>query len=259
MLMMIALTTAPAAFASATVAISEGPAEGAVTNAESVTFTLSTTLPVTQDVDFYCSLDNEYSFYPCSPVSYPSCVDGGSGAMTCTMSKTYPHVAPGPHVFRAFAVDCAAGCDLEEYGEEGPLVARSFSIDRTAPTIAVTGGPTVAAPHLVSGNAVFPFAISEPAVATCTYDFFAALPCASSFTVETPSNGTHNLTIRAIDAAGNVATLTHSFRTDVFKPKKCKKPKGKAKRTVKAKKKYRACRNANAKAKARWKKRNGIS
>lgn len=257
-LALIACAGATRASAQPTISITSGPAEGSSTNASSVTFALLATAPATKDVDFFCSIDDAVTFYACDAVSFPTCVAAGAGTQSCTQSKSYPIPTQGDHVFRAFAADCDSPCDPSLTGTEGPLVTRSFNLDRTAPTVSVSGGPSMTSP-LLSGAATFTLAPSEPGTLSCALNAAGPVPCTSPYITTDFANGVNNLTIRATDRAGNISPpLTHQFMVDIFKAKKCKKPRGKGAKRAKAKVKYRKCVKANAKAKSVWKKKHGL-
>ncbi len=244
--------------ATGTIAITSGPAEGAATNARPVSFGLSYVTSANKEVDFYCSMDSEFLFYPCQNVSFPACTSNGA-TKTCTqISKDFLVTAQRAYVFRTFATECDSPCDPNAEGLDGPIVTRSFVADRIAPTLTLVSGPSVAKP-VIKGKPTFVVSTSEPAHLSCSKNLGAtSVACASPIVLGAVRNGRRTLSIAATDPAGNrSAPLVLSYKVDIFKPKKCKRSKrGKKRMSRKAKIKYKKCRKANAKAKARWKKRN---
>lgn len=233
--------------------ITSGPAEGSTVNLTRATFGLAATAPDGKAVDFFCSVDNEFLFHPCHAISYPSCVPAVGGGQSCTQSYSTGHLSAGAHVFRAFASDCDTGCEPAEVGSDGPMVARSFTVDRTAPVLSITGGPGVEQP-LLRGLPSFSFSADEPVEFTCWIDGRPLGVCASPFAPQGVRNGTHVFKITGRDLAGNEAVaVEHAFAVDIFKPKRCKKGK-----SDKAKAKRRKCVKANARAKAKWKRKHGL-
>ncbi|MGB0872100.1 MAG: hypothetical protein ACPGWS_01545 [Solirubrobacterales bacterium] len=243
--------------ATGTIAITSGPPEGTATNARPISFGLSYVTSATKEVDFYCSMDSEFLFYPCQNVSFPSCTSNGA-TKTCTqISKEYLVTEQRAYVFRAFASECDSPCDPNADGLDGPIAARSFIADRIAPTLTFVSGPSVAKP-VIKGKPTFVVSTSEPARLSCSKDLgVTSVACASPIVLGAVRNGRRTLSITAIDPAGNrSAPLVLSYKVDIFKPKKCKRSKRGKRMSRKAKIKYKKCRKANARAKARWKKRN---
>ncbi|MBI4898499.1 MAG: hypothetical protein HY827_09070 [Actinobacteria bacterium] len=257
-LMMFAWIGATGASAEAVIAVTAGPSEGSFTNASPVSFSLSAPVADTKVVDFYCSMDNTVSFSPCDNVAYPTCVAAGAGVLSCTQTKSFTTLTEGAHTFRTFASECDAPCDPFDTGTDGPMITRSFTVDRTAPTVSLLSGPSTASP-LLQGVATFTFSSNEPGSFTCAVGIAGATPCASPLSTTDFANGQNSVTIRAIDRAGNTsAPLVQNYTVDIFKPKKCKKPRGQGAKRASAKAKYRRCVKANSKAKALWKKKHGV-
>lgn len=244
---------AASAWAAPAISITAGPSEGSATKATQISFSLSASVPDTNDVDFYCSIDDAVNYAACSAAAYPLCVAAGGGMNTCTQNKNYIGLAAGTHVFRAFASDCASPCDPFYDGNDGPLVTRTFTVDRTAPVVTITGGPNTDTNVVTRPGAAFSFIADEAVTFFCAVDQPAGSPCGPTFTLGSLTNGIHQFTLKAVDPAGNETVITQQFKVDIFKPKKCKKGK-----SAKAKAKYRKCKKANAKAKAKWKQKYGL-
>lgn len=251
-IMLVALIPATAS-AAPTATITGGPAAGASTNAINITFTISALNIPVNDIDFYCSLDDAAVFEPCHAFDLPVCVHLASGQESCTQSKAYNSLPEGSHVFRVFASDCSSSCDNADKWTDGPIVSRSFIVDRQAPVVSVVSGPSMMAP-LLTDSATFILAISESAQVSCVLDIGAVFPCSTAIELPVLANGIHYLRLTATDPAGNVsAPLTHSFEVDIFKPKKCRKGK-----SAKAKAKRKKCLKKNSRAKVKWKKKHGL-
>ena len=247
----VALSPA-AASAAPTASIGGGPAEGTSTNASSITFTIAAMNDPANIIDFYCSFDGA-TFEPCDAINFPACVLVAPGQESCTQTKTYVSPAHGSHTFRVFASDCSSSCDYAYNWIDGPIVSRSFNVDRQAPVVTVTGGPSMVNP-LLRGVASFGLSVSEPAQLYCSLDAAAPAPCASPFEKPRLANGAYELRVTATDGAGNVsAPVAHRFAVDIFKPKKCRKGK-----SAKAKAKRKKCVKLNAKKKVKWKKKHGL-
>lgn len=112
----------------------------------------------------------------------------------------------GPHTFEVKATDAAGNT---------ANATRSFSVDTVNPGVTITGGPTgatkISAP-------VFTFATADGATGTeCRIDTADFAVCTSPFTT-TLLDGPHTFDVRALDAAGNVATATQSFTVDTLPP-----------------------------------------
>lgn len=248
-----ALFAAQPASAQPILNLTSGPAEGSTVNLTRATFGLVATVPDGKAVDFFCSVDNAFLFPSCHAVAYPSCVPAVGGGQLCTQTYSTGHLSAGAHVFRAFASDCDTGCEPADTGSDGPMVTRSFTVDRTAPVLSITGGTSVD-PPLLRGVPSFSFSAGEPVEFTCWIDGSSLGICASPFAPQGIRNGSHIFKITGRDPAGNEAVaVEHAFAVDIFKPKRCKKGK-----SDKAKAKNRKCKKANARAKAKWRKKHGL-
>ncbi len=165
--------------------ISGGPADGSATNDNTPTFAFASGEPGST---FECSVDNG-AYAPCA-----------SGAPLGALGD-------GPHTLTVRAVDAA--------GNRDPSPAtRTFTVDTDRPETTITGGPAEGAP---AGNApVFAFASDEPgSTFQCKVDAGAFQPCISGQPIGPLGLGAHALTVRAVDAAGNVdgSPTTRTFVT----------------------------------------------
>jgi hypothetical protein len=119
--------------------------------------------------------------------------------VACTSPTPFTGLAQGAHTLMVFATDTAGNADPSP-------TSRSWTVDTVAPDIAITAGPGNAA--VTGPRVVFGFTVSDGTV-TCSLDG-RAVACAGSFAANLPA-GPHQFSIRAADAASNVATMTRAW------------------------------------------------
>ena len=128
------------------------------------------------------------------PCSFTCTLDGGT-AVACTTPHEMGPLAEGEHLLHIHATD--------EAGNRGPAGTVSWTVDRTAPTVAIVDGPSSPAE---ATDATFTFGCSESSCTfSCALDDGAWAPCASPATFTNLSRSSHTLQVRAADAAGNVS------------------------------------------------------
>ncbi|MGE0868541.1 MAG: LamG domain-containing protein [Kofleriaceae bacterium] len=158
--------------------ITSGPTGAVPVASASFTFTADEL-----DASFACNLD-------------------GAGFLPCTSPFNASALAQGNHSFAVRATDVAGNVD-------GSPATRNWAVDTVPPVITFTGGPannTTTGPHVR-----FAFTVSEGAgTATCALDGGAAMPCTSPLDASYPA-GAHELTIRAVDAAGNPGMASRAW------------------------------------------------
>ena len=95
----------------------------------------------------------------------------------------------------------------------------SWVLDRAAPVVAVTGGPS-GATSATSAAFTLDAEDDDPSVALrCAVDDGPAEPCAATRTLTGLRDGAHELTVTATDTAGNAATpVTRSWTVDTLRP-----------------------------------------
>lgn len=241
------------AHATGPVTITSGLPEGGATNERQVSFRLSLVTGYNSNVDFFCSMDKVGVFQQCQADRVPTCSANGATKLCTLATREFPTAAERKYVFRAFGSECNAPCNPTTSGLDGPILVRNFSVDRTAPVISLTSGPSYER-AVTKGNPIFTFSANEPVSYTCSIDEGPALFCPSPSEFDDIGNGRHTLVVKAVDRALNASeSLQANFKVDRFKPKRCRRGK-----SAKAKTKHRKCVKANAKAKARWKKRNRL-
>lgn len=176
-----------------TVEILSGP-EGFV-NLSNATFTYRGSddgLPLSS---FECRLDNQSAFANC---------DGGS--------KTFTNVPEGQRTFTVVAKDAV---------NTSAPATRSFFVDRTAPSIAISGPSG----RQGSNSATFNFTAldsgSGVARIECSIDNGGSFQtCGTTKTFTNLANGSHTVYARSVDNAGNISSnvAQQSFFVDLVKP-----------------------------------------
>jgi hypothetical protein len=228
----------------------------AATTAASVTFTATTTVPDNWWVDLSCEYGDGFPT-PCDDKYFPECNNIAGGMQTCTQTISHATVE-GSQRWRVYGVYCdeASIEDCIDFDSwiTGPGLSTTFTVDRIAPVISVTGGPSLTAPVL-KPNYSFTFGANEGATFGCAIDNAPFANCVSPLALSAAKlkNGLHQFRLSATDALGNVSLATTSFTVDIFHPKKCKS--GHSKR---AKAKYKKCKAKNVAGKKAWKKKHHL-
>jgi len=134
--------------------------------------------PAALVVTFECSLDN-------------------SAFSACTSPKTYTRLKVGSHNFRVRVI-------ADGVSDPSPA-AFDWTIDKTAPTITITGKPSVISKD---ANPNFSFSSNEDSTFECSLDSVnggAFAPCANPQQYFGVADGKRTFQVRAFDAAGNPA------------------------------------------------------
>ncbi len=143
-------------------------------------------------------------------------IDTGSAAYgPCSAAAAHQpgsDLAPGNYTFRIRATDAVGN---------SAVATRTFSVDTTKPTIAVTGGPSG-----LTGNARPTFSFNPEAGATVECSIDTGSPafgaCSGPGNAHTPGSdlgdGAQTFRVRATDAAGNAETATRTFTVDTVVP-----------------------------------------
>jgi MYXO-CTERM domain-containing protein len=133
-----------------------------------------------------------------SPVTYECKLDSGDWA-ACAASYTTPVLADGSHTLsvRATATATDAGTVVED-----PPAIYTWVIDTVPPDTSIVTKPSDPSSD-ATGD--FTFASTEsPVTYACKLDAADWAPCTASYTTPALTNGSHTLSVRATDAAGNV-------------------------------------------------------
>ena len=153
-----------------------GPANGSATRDQTATFTFSSQEAVTYE----CRVDG-------ADINYAAC---SSPFTTATLGEA-------SHTFYVRARDSA--------GNIAAAQSRQWYVDRTAPALTITAGPTAEA-QTDQTTALFKWTATDltPLTATCTLDGAAFTPCtAAGTTLGGLSEGSHEFDILLVDLAGN--------------------------------------------------------
>ena len=162
----------------------------AVTNAATVP------LAFTKDADVVkteCAMDGG---------GYATCASGWSGISAAT--------ADGSHSYKVRVTD--------DVGNVAESAAVTTVVDRTQPVLAFTDGPTEGQ-EVVTRTASITFSLTEPRISTvkCKLDAGAWSPCTAGTAVQLTdlTDGTHVLSVQAVDTAGNTRTINRTFGVKV--------------------------------------------
>ncbi len=141
-------------------------------------------------------------------------LDSGSYA-TCTSPKSYSGLATGSHTFSVRATDAAGNTDASAATRSWTVTAPS---DTTPPDTSFTAGPTG---PTNDATPAFSFSSTESGSSfECRVDSGAWSSCSSPWTTPSLSDGSHSVSVRATDAAGNTdgSPASRSFTVDTAAP-----------------------------------------
>jgi hypothetical protein len=140
-------------------------------------------------------------------------LDGGDYA-ACTSPKAYSGLSAGSHTFSVRATDAAGNTDES-------AATRTWTIqgaDDTAPDTTITAGPSGPTNDTTP---TFSFTSDEAgATFSCRVDDDSYATCTSPWTTDELDDGTHSISVRATDAAGNAdqTPATRAFTIDTTPP-----------------------------------------
>ena len=121
------------------------------------------------------------------------CSIDGAAARRCTSPLDLSALADGNHTVAVYAVDAA--------GNTGPTRSVSFTIDNTPPTVTFTATPPASS---ANRTATVTFSSNDPAATTwCALDGGTPQQCSGSRSYPGLGNGSHTISVYAVDAAGN--------------------------------------------------------
>jgi hypothetical protein len=152
------------------------------TNSTSGGFAFTASEPST----LQCRLDSP-TFAPCPP-------------------QPYTGLASGQHNFVVQATDSAGNSGQASYG---------WTIDTTPPTVTITVKPPNPSND---ASPSFGFTATEATNIECRLDGPAFTPCTSPTHYPDLPDGAHAFSVRAIDAAGNVAEASHTWMIETGAP-----------------------------------------
>lgn len=125
---------------------------------------------------------------------------------SCEDVKTYEKLTEGAHSFQVRALDRA--------GNRSDTLEYSWTVDLTAPTLAITAKPDAIS---ASSVAVFEFDVEDHASGVaesiCSIDGVAAKACVSPVSFPGLGEGNHSFSVQTMDKVGNKsAVLTYSWK-----------------------------------------------
>ena len=144
--------------------------------------------------------------------SFECALDGG-GFGPCESPLELTGLSPGAHVLRVRAVDAAGNRDATPDAYEWTILEPR---DTRAPDTTIVTGPSG---ETTSTTARFEFAVDEASSSfECSLDGAPFAGCGSPLDLEGLTVGSHELRVRAIDAAGNVDGTPASRSWSVVAP-----------------------------------------
>lgn len=155
--------------------ITSGPAQGGYSSSATPTFTFTSSQPSST---FECSVN-------------------GDDYVPCTSPYTLPTLGNSVNAFYVRASN--------QWGSPDPTEAfRVFTVDTVEPDTTITSGPATGS-TITTNSATFAFSSPESGVTyECRFDSDPAFaPCSNPKTYSGLANGSHQLKVRAVDAAGN--------------------------------------------------------
>ena len=174
---------------------------------DSRTFTVDTVRPLVTIDSGPTGLTNDpepsFAFSSSKPGSSFECrVDSGSFA-SCSSPLQIGRLDDGSHTFAVRATDST--------GNTGPAVSRRFKVDATAPTLKIKG-PSKIRTSKRRASAVFDLKTSHQVALKCRVKSKHFAPCSAHYRTPKLGHGTHTLTVKATDPAGNLTTRSRKFK-----------------------------------------------
>src|SRR6476660_2845907 len=149
------------------------------------------------------------SFSDADPLVTFRCQIDGSAFSPCASPATYSGLGDGSHTFGVKAVDILLN--------ESDVASYTWSVDTTPPP-----APTITAQPANPSNdssPAFQFTDTEGGVSfRCKLDSGGFAACASPAAYTGQADGSHTFTVEAADAAGNIASTSHSWAIDTVVP-----------------------------------------
>ncbi|MBN2575847.1 MAG: hypothetical protein JXP73_14870 [Deltaproteobacteria bacterium] len=140
-----------------------------------------------------------------TPVTYECKIDDGEWA-TCDASFTTGDLPDGTHTLYVRATDSTPIT-------EDPPASYTWTIDTVLPDTSIASNP---ASSSASSSATFTFESDEsPVTFECKLDTADYAECDATYTATSLADGTHTLSVRAKDAAGNLDDSPATYSWDV--------------------------------------------
>jgi hypothetical protein len=151
-----------------------------------------------------------FTFSSSEPSSTYECALDGQPFASCASPRDLAGLAEGSHTFTVRAT--AAG------QADATPATRTWTVDMTPPTTTIDSGPSG---PIGTADASFTFSSNEPgSIFACSLDGATPAACSSPQPYTGLADGTHTLSVRATDAAGNpsATAATRSFLVDTTPP-----------------------------------------
>jgi subtilisin family serine protease len=145
---------------------------------------------------------------PSGPVT-TSCMVDGAMPTPCTSPVTYSSLADGEHEFSVVAEDAVGN---------GQTTSRSWTIDTSPPTLAITEGPSGTTTET---GATLRFTATDPhgpVTTECSLDGAIFAACTSPTFYGPLAVGGHEFKVRAEDALGHATTATRNWTVTASPP-----------------------------------------
>ena len=140
----------------------------------------------------------DFTFTASEDVSGFECDLDGQGFSACTAAVSLTGLGDGAHTLQARATDLA--------GNLSAVASRTWTVDATAPTVSITGGPTGLTNATVAD---FTLTASEDVSGfECDLDGQGFTACTAAVSLTSLTDGAHTLQARATDLAGNTGGST---------------------------------------------------
>jgi hypothetical protein len=137
-----------------------------------------------------------------SPVTYECSLNGGTTWTSCNASYTTPTLADGSHTLSVRSTDLSGNV-------EATPVTHTWTIDTVPPVTTIATHPTDPSN---SATGTFTFTNSEtPVTYECKIDGGSWGACTASYTTPALTDGSHTLTVRSTDQAGNAESNPPTF------------------------------------------------
>jgi len=136
-----------------------------------------------------------------------TCKLDSAAATACTTSASYSALGDGNHTFLITATDAAGNVTTKNY---------MWLVDTIPPALTITSAPPQ---NWNSPDAQITFTAGADAVTvTCQIDSNTAAACTSPVNYTGLPDGSHTFTVRATDAAGNLASRSSTWTVDTVAP-----------------------------------------
>lgn len=210
--------TSPASFSgfangSHTIVIQATDAAGNDSSAKSVSFTVDTvapTLTLTAGPDTFINTSGATLEFSANEtgVSFQCKLDAGTAA-NCTSPKTYSSLSSGAHTVLITGSDAAGNPATNS-------LSVSFTVDTTAPTVSIASISSYISTNSLSVS----FSSNESnSTFQCKLDSGSYAACTSPLSLTSLAEGSHTVSVKATDRAGNTSnSSSRSFTVDTTPP-----------------------------------------